>query len=193
LPASARSWPSFSHCLPAAFAAAPVSPCAKSMSRDCSRVCNARTSRPSPWSLASGHALYNVSWNRSSGMNPVCGTTVSGWSPASTLTRRPSAALTNRARPRAACRPSLPRGNGWVIAARWTTASSVCISAIALPAFSVCWTVNSTCPKSGPMIPCAEKKLHSRRSCVPHQAADRLGDGGAHFGPRRARPGLDVR
>src|SRR5438552_18036417 len=38
--------------------------CAQSMSKDCSRVCNARTSRPSPWSLANGHALYNVSWNR---------------------------------------------------------------------------------------------------------------------------------
>jgi SRSO17 transposase len=37
------------------------------------------------------------------------------------------------------------------------------------------------------------KKLHSRRRCVPHQAADRLGDGGARFGPRHARPGLDVR
>jgi SRSO17 transposase len=37
------------------------------------------------------------------------------------------------------------------------------------------------------------KKLHSRRSCVPHQAADRFGDGGTRLGPRRARPGLDVR
>ncbi len=38
------------------------------MSRDCSQVCNARISRPSPSSSARRHALYSVSWNRSSGM-----------------------------------------------------------------------------------------------------------------------------
>jgi len=41
--------------------------------------------------------------------------------------------------------------------------------------------------------PVRRKKLHPRRGRVPYQAADRLGDGRARLGPRRARPGLDVR
>jgi SRSO17 transposase len=38
-----------------------------------------------------------------------------------------------------------------------------------------------------------KKNLHSRRRCVPQQAADRLGIGRSGVGPRLARPGLDVR
>ena len=87
---------------------------------------------------------YSVSWNRSSGMRAVCATNASGWSRATTLMRRPSAALTNRERPRAARIPSAPSGSGWGVAARSTMASSACISATARPAFNVCWTVKST-------------------------------------------------
>ena len=54
-----------------AYAATPVSPGSASMSKDCSRACNAKTWKPSPWNLARRHALYSVSWNQSSGMSRV--------------------------------------------------------------------------------------------------------------------------
>ena len=73
------------------------------------------------------HALYSVSWNRSSGMREVSATTASGWSLANMLILRRSVALTNRERPRAVCLRSVPRGSGWAVVARSTTASAACI------------------------------------------------------------------
>ena len=62
----------------------------------------------------------------------------------------------------------------------------------AAPAFSVCSTARSTCPRTGPTIRSVEKKLHPRRGRVPYQAANRPGADRPRLGQRCARPGLDV-
>jgi hypothetical protein len=58
---------------------------------------------------------------------PRCATNASGWWPATRRIPRPSAASTNRARPRAAAKPSVRHGSGWAVAARSTTASWACM------------------------------------------------------------------
>src|SRR3990167_2636023 len=163
------------------------------MSKDNSPICTARMPRPSPCDSRPSPVLCNVFLNRSSGMNRNCATAANKSWLNNTPRAKPSGAWTSPASPRAAKKPSGPRGSTTATEARSTTVWWECISVTPRPAFKSCWIARCTCRRSGPTTPRAEKNVCPRRRRVPHQAADRTRANRSRVVQRHSRVGLDVR
>jgi len=157
----------------------------------CSRELVARTPKRSRWIRTLRPGRCNGSSSRLPGIKKNCETVASRSSPEIMLIPMRLAALTKQEPPRVATRPPVSNGNTMAIAARLKTVSTMLRWRIQLPALIACWMPGCIFPRSGLMIRCVEKKLHSRRGSVQNETANRDGSDWPRAGQRDSGHGVE--